>query len=197
MKKNCRITSFFVFGSYVKIIIIIFFVIVVVHGNLAWDFTMLVGDIKHQQNQNQINSQCSNFGPNCMDLYYSNLREHWQSFYSFLTQDLLPKWAPAELPPEASLVTSQRKSWFPQNCASCLWPWQRGFPPPPGIHKGKFSPVVEKMNLTQISDIFKRETGSVLPLWYVLVIFFLRLSVTLTYLFIFYGTQWGGSNASM
>lgn len=68
-----------------------FFVIVVVHGNLAWDFTMLVGDIKHQQNQNQINSQCSNFGPNCMDLYYSNLREHWQSFYSFLTQDLLPK----------------------------------------------------------------------------------------------------------
>lgn len=131
MKKNCRITSFFVFGSYVKIIIIIFFVIVVVHGNLAWDFTMLVGDIKHQQNQNQINSQCSNFGPNCMDLYYSNLREHWQSFYSFLTQDLLPKWAPAELPPEASLVTSQRKSWFPQNCASCLWPWQRGFPPPP------------------------------------------------------------------
>lgn len=68
---------------------------------------------------------------------------------------------------------------------------------PPGIHKGKFSPVVEKMNLTQISDILKRETGSVLPLWYVLVIFFLRLSVTLTYLFIFYGTQWGGSNASM
>lgn len=36
----------------------------------------------------------------------------------------------------------------PQNCASQLWPWQRGFFPHVYIHKGKFSPVVEKMNLT-------------------------------------------------
>lgn len=124
MRKNRRIISFFVFGSYVKIN---FFVVVVDHGNLAWAFTVLVGNIKHQQNQNNINSQCSNFGPNCMDLYYSHLQEHWLSFYSFLTQCLPPKGA--EPPPKASLVTSQRKSRFPQNCASWLWPWQRGFPP--------------------------------------------------------------------
>lgn len=133
MKKNCRMTPFFV-----------------ARGNLAWAFPMLVGDIKHQQNQNNINSQRSNVWPNCMDLYYSHFQEHWQSFYSFLTQCLPPKWAPAEPPPKASFVTSERKSHFfsPQNCASRLWPWQRRFFPHVYIHKGKFSPVVEKMNLT-------------------------------------------------
>lgn len=177
--------------------LIFFFVIVVVHGNLAWDFTMLVGDIKHQQKQKtKSTASVPTLGQIAWRLHYSNLQAHWQSFYSFLTQCLLPKWAPAEPPPEASLVTFQRKSWFPQNCASCLWPWQRVFSPQV-YTKENFLLWWKKMNLTQISDILKRETGSVLPLWYVLVIFFLRLSVTLTYLFIFYGTQWGGSNASM
>lgn len=149
--------------------------IFVVHGNLTWAFTMLFGDIKHQQKQNKSNSQCSSFGPSGMDLYYSHLRT--LAFFLFLSDSVSPtktstSWASS---PQASLVTSQRKSRFPQNCASWLWPWQRG-PPPPCLHKGKFSPVVEKVNLTQISDIFKKETGSVLPLWYVLHFsFFLSL----------------------
>lgn len=95
MKKNCRITSFFV-----------------AHGNLAWAFPMLVGDIKHQQNQTSIHSQWSNLWPNCMDLYDSHLQEHWQAFYSSLTQCLPPKWAPGEPPPKAPFVTSQRKPLF-------------------------------------------------------------------------------------
>lgn len=95
MKKNFRITSFFV-----------------AHGNLAWVFPMLVGDIKHQQNQTSIHSQWSNLWPNCMDLYDSHLQEHWQASYSSLTQCLPPKWAPGEPPPKAPFVTSQRKPLF-------------------------------------------------------------------------------------
>lgn len=133
MKKNCRITSFFV-----------------AHGNLAWAFPMLVGDIKHQQNQTSIHSQWSNLWPNCMDLYDSHLQEHWQAFYSLWLSvshqnehqvSLLPKHL-------LSLPRGIHVPLSPQNCASQLWPWQRGFFPHVYIHKGKFSPVVEKMNLT-------------------------------------------------
>lgn len=195
MRKNCRIISFFVFGSYVKIN---FVVVVVDHGNLAWAFTILVGNIKHQQNQNNINSQCSNFGPNCMALYYSHLQEHWLSFYSFLTQCLPPKGAPAEPPPKAPLVTSQRKSRFPQNCASWLWPWQRGSPPPHVYTRKIFSCGGKKMNLSQISDTLQRETGSVLPLWYVLGFFFLSLIayLQLRHIYLFFMAHGGVGEGS-
>lgn len=42
----------------------------------------------------------------------------------------------------------------------------------PYLHKGKIPLMVEKIDLTQISDTPKMETGSVLPLWHVLVFFF-------------------------
>lgn len=42
----------------------------------------------------------------------------------------------------------------------------------PYLHKGKIPLMVEKIDLTQISDTPKKETGSVLPLWRVLVFFF-------------------------
>lgn len=113
--------------------------IFVVHGNLTWAFTMLFGDIKHQQKQNKSNSQCSSFGPSGMDLYYSHLRT--LAFFLFLSDSVSPtktstSWASS---PQASLVTSQRKSRFPQNCASWLWPWQRGPPPPVSTQRKIFS----------------------------------------------------------
>lgn len=66
MRKNCRITSFLVFGSYVKISFL------VVHGNLGLH-------IRHQENQNKSNSQGSIFGPKSMGLYYSGLQERGQA----------------------------------------------------------------------------------------------------------------------
>lgn len=176
--------------------LIFFFVIVVVHGNLAWDFTMLVGDIKHQQKQKTKSTASVPTLGQIAWICTIPTSKHTGSLS-------IPFWLSVSYQNEHQLSLLRKHRLSPPRGSHGF---HRTVLPafdldkeffPPGIHKGKFSPVVEKMNLTQISDILKRETGSVLPLWYVLVIFFLRLSVTLTYLFIFYGTQWGGSNASM
>lgn len=191
--RSCRITSFFVFSSYVKINFFLSLLLSMVTQpgtSQCWLETLNTSKTKTKSTASvptlgQIAWICTiptskNTGSLSIPFWLS---------VSYQTEHQL------SLLPEQLWSPPRGSHGFHRTVLPAFDLDKEFFPP--GIHKEKFSPVVEKMNLTQISDILKRGTGSVLPLWYVLVIFFLHLSVTLTYLFIFYGTQWGGSNASM
>lgn len=140
IRQNCRISSL----SLVLIWKLI--VLVVVHGNLAWDFTMLAEGIKHQQDKNNNkNSQCSIFGLNSMALYYSHLQEHWQT--------LLPTFLSLSDSVSPTKITS---SWACFQSISCHLPEEVMFSTElsflaltltkrffPCLHKEKFPPCGE------------------------------------------------------
>lgn len=166
IRQNCRISSLSL-GLIWKLI-----VLVVVHGNLAWDFTMLAEGIKHQQDKNNNkNSQCSIFGLNSMALYYSHLQEHWQT--------LLPTFLSLSDSVSPTNITS---SWA---CFQSI-----SLSPPRGSHvfhrtelpgfdldeevfpmstQRKVSPMWRKWTSSTFLTSLSRKTGSVLPLWRVLV----------------------------
>lgn len=169
MRKNCRIISFFVFGSYVKIN---FVVVVVDHGNLAWTFTIWLETLNTRKTKTISTASVPTLGQiawictiptskntGCLSIPFwlsvSHQKEHQLS--------LLPK----------HLLSPPRGSHVFHRTVLPGFDLDKEVPPPPHVYTRKiFSCGGKKMNLSQISDTLQRETGSVLPLWYVLGFFF-------------------------
>lgn len=139
MRKNCRIISFFVFGSYVKIN---FVVVVVDHGNLAWTFTIWLETLNTRKTKTISTASVPTLGQiawictiptskntGCLSIPFwlsvSHQKEHQLS--------LLPK----------HLLSPPRGSHVFHRTVLPGFDLDKEVPPPMST-QGKFSPVVEK-----------------------------------------------------